>query len=171
MIILVLSDSHGRVDNIQSAFDRNRNASEILFLGDGLRDIERIDFGDKSPICVCGNCDTFSGFRRDVPNERILSFGEYTVLMMHGHTHHVKSSLLHAIKYAAEKGADILLYGHTHEKKDLYFAAGEQIDSYVLKKPLRVFNSGSIGAPKEGKASFGIIIMRGKDILTSHGEL
>ena len=36
------------------------------------------------------------------------------ILMLHGHTRHVKSSPMAAVYAAREYGADVLLFGHTH---------------------------------------------------------
>ncbi|MBQ8141194.1 MAG: YfcE family phosphodiesterase [Clostridia bacterium] len=172
MTLLILSDSHGRADNILRAYERNRQAAEILFLGDGLNDVQRVGFDGKVPICVRGNCDAGGVFSfSDVPAERILSFGEYNILMLHGHNYGVKSSLERAIARAAEKGADLLLYGHTHIRRDVYLPEGTEIGDVRLVKPLRVFNPGSIGSPRNGGYSFGLITIRSKDILTSHGEI
>ena len=172
MTLLVLSDSHGRFDKIKEAFDLNRGVLAVLFLGDGLRDVERVDFLHKPVISVRGNCDTFGFFADSLPQEeRMVRFGEYNIMLMHGHRFSVKGSLDTAMAYAARRGADILLFGHTHIRYDKYFAEGTELGGEILKKPLRVFNPGSIGAPRESGYSFGLIGIRGKDVLTSHGEL
>lgn len=172
MTLLVLSDSHGRVNKIESAFALNPNADAILFLGDGLRDIDRAEILGKPIVAVRGNCDVF-GFSSltSAPDEHMTSFGEYNVMLMHGHTFYVKETLSRAIAYAASKGADLLIYGHTHTRHDEYIPQGTEIGGAVLTKPLRVFNPGSIGSPRDGRYSFGLITIRGKDILTSHGEV
>ena len=43
MELLIVSDSHGRAENIQSALERQIKAPDaILFLGDGARDLDRL---------------------------------------------------------------------------------------------------------------------------------
>lgn len=172
MTLIVLSDSHGRVDKIEAAVAKNKNAAAILFLGDGLRDLDRAELYGIPVISVRGNCD-FYGFSSlcDTPEERVLQFGEYNIMMAHGHSLYVKHGPQRAISRAAEAGADLLLYGHTHERLDKYIPEGEEIGGVVLKKPLRIFNPGSVGAPRDRRYSFGVITIRGKDILTSHGEV
>jgi len=65
--------------------------------------------------------------------------------------------------YAAEeKGADVLLFGHTHEPTDTFIPQGE----YNLNKPLHIFNPGSL---KE--YSYGLCEIRNGEFLFSHGTI
>lgn len=168
MTILVLSDSHGRVNNISDAVALNKNAEAVLFLGDGLRDLSRAETLGKPIISVRGNCDISSS---DVNGVYTLSFGEYNIMLTHGHLFSVKSTLDTLAAHAASIGADIALFGHTHIPFDKYLPAGSTVGGVMLQKPLRLFNPGSIGEPRGSRASFGLITIRGRDILTSHGEL
>jgi predicted phosphodiesterase len=86
--------------------------------------------------------------------------------MLHGHTRGVKSGLESAIYAAAEREADVLLFGHTHELEDKYMPEGG-----TLKKPLRIFNPGSLGSSYDGRGHFGLIQIKGGQILTSHGKI
>ena len=169
MTLLVLSDSHGRRDNLEKAISLAGKPTAILFLGDGLRDIDSV-FSEAPIYSVRGNCDFFGASLFDEPDERILTFGEYNVLMTHGHTHSVKASPEHAMAYAALKGADILLYGHTHQKHEAYIKEGSTVCGVTLKKPLWVLNPGSIGCSANGY-SFGTVTIRGKDVLLGFGRV
>ncbi len=171
MISLILSDSHGRRDRIEEAVRRAGKVDQILFLGDLTRDIEDICL-DAPLISVRGNCDAFSLFGGgDIPEERRISVGEYTVLMMHGHTASVKHTFLNAIAKAVAADADVLLFGHTHIPVCEYLHEGYELCGTRLKKPLRIFNPGSIGRPYEGRPTFGIMTVRRDGILLSHGRL
>ena len=112
MKLLVLSDSHGNVDNMARAVELTQ-PRHILHLGDCLRDAQALHerFPNISMDAVPGNCD-WGSF--DQP-ERLLEFEGVRVLMMHGHTRNVKSSPLAAQYAAREWGADVLLFGHTHQ--------------------------------------------------------
>ena len=162
MVILVFSDSHGRADKLRAAAEKCVGAREMLFLGDGLRDIETAWLD--GAICVRGNCDMFGA--DDCPTERILHFGEYTVMMTHGHLLSVKSNIEKAARAAAERGADMLIFGHTHKRCDAYLPAGQVVDGFTLERPLRLFNPGSI---KEG--SVGVLTLRDGVPLTSFGDV
>jgi hypothetical protein len=112
MKLLVLSDSHGNVDNMVQAVEREA-PQEILHLGDCWRDGERLHdlFPDIPFAQVPGNCD----FRSTEPAEQLLFIQDKRVLICHGHTYGVKQSLLSAGYAAEEQNLDLFLFGHTHK--------------------------------------------------------
>ena len=105
-------------------------------------------------------------FIRFMVDNGVLRFGEYNVMMMHGHMYSAKASLTFAASEAAKRGADLLLFGHTHKQTDIYLPAGSELDGIILEKPLRLFNPGAL---KDG--SFGTLTLRGGVPLTSFGQL
>ena len=112
MKILVLSDSHGNIVNMEKAVEQS--APRMIFhLGDCWRDAEQLH--DRFPGIpleqVPGNCD----FRPDLPAERLLFVENKRVLLCHGHTYGVKSSLLTAGFTAEEQKLDLFCFGHTHQ--------------------------------------------------------
>ena len=111
MKILVLSDSHGNVDNMARCVEMVA-PRHILHLGDCIRDAEALqDLFPHIPMtAVPGNCD----WGRTEPGEVLCELGGKRILMMHGHTRSVKHTTLNARYAAREAGADILLFGHTH---------------------------------------------------------
>ncbi len=111
MKILVLSDSHGNIDNMVRAVEAS-TPRMILHLGDCWRDGERLHaLFPKIPLeQVPGNCD----FRPSEPAERLLFLEDKRVLICHGHTYGVKQSLLSAGYAAEEQNLDLFLFGHTH---------------------------------------------------------
>jgi len=159
MKILVFSDSHGRWKNIDEALSLHGGVCDaVLFLGDGLSDIERIK--DKYPniafFCVRGNCDVF-GFS-DTPDEEILNFDGIRIFFTHGHKYGVKGSFGYILNKAVELGADAVLFGHTHTP----YASVE----YFGEKRVQIFNPGSIAI-----GGYGIINTSGKVIVTSWGSI
>ena len=166
MDILIASDTHGRRDRLAEVLRRN-GAGILLFLGDGLRDLEVVS-EDVTVRAVRGNCD-FTG--RDIPESRIENFGTCRVFMTHGHRFGVKSSLTSAICTAAEADADILLYGHTHIPFERMLPTGFEIGGCTLKKPLQVFCPGSLGEPRDGIPTFGTLTIRNGIPLLAHGKL
>ena len=109
--LLVLSDSHGNVDNMVQAVEQS-NPDMILHLGDVMRDADKLhEFFPNIPLeQVPGNCD-YAAF--EAP-ERILFIEDKRVMMCHGHTLRVKQSLITAMYAAMEQNADLFLFGHTH---------------------------------------------------------
>ena len=87
MRVLVVSDSHGNVDNMVRAVEWVQ-PDYVLHLGDCQRDLEalRREFPGLAMEGVPGNCDT----------------------------RNVKSSPMAAMYAAKECGAQVLLFGHTH---------------------------------------------------------
>lgn len=167
MEFLIFSDSHGRVENIQAAIERQiKNPDAILFLGDGARDLDRLFLIDTPLWAVRGNCDWASSDYAD-KTERLLFFEGHTILLCHGHEWGVKGGLSALIAHAAEVGADIVLFGHTHVPTITTIAAGETIGKTVLSRPMYLFNPGSIGY----EGNFGVLILKGESVLLSHGSL
>ena len=111
MDILVLSDSHGAVAPMVRAVELAK-PDLILHLGDCWRDGEqlRARFPDIPLEQVPGNCD----FQPEEPAERLLVLEGKRILMCHGHTYRVKTSLLLAGFAAEEQQLDLFLFGHTH---------------------------------------------------------
>ena len=111
MKILVLSDSHGNISRMIRAVEKE--APRMIFhLGDCWLDAERLQtyFPDIPIRQVPGNCD----FRPDEPAEQLLCLEDRRILLCHGHTFGVKTSLLRAGYAAEEKDLDVFLFGHTH---------------------------------------------------------
>ena len=166
MTFVVLSDTHGRCDRIEKVLSMNKTRDGVLFLGDRLCDVIDVD----DAISVRGNCDGISFFGAE-PDERMLCFDGVRILMMHGHTHAVKSGTDRAIAYALSRGADVLLYGHTHVREERYYPAGSEIGSLKTEKPIYVFNPGSLATPSDGRPSFGILQIKNSSVLLSHGTV
>ncbi len=167
MEFLIVSDSHGRVENIQTAIERQiKSPDAILFLGDGARDLDRLFLVDTPLWAVRGNCDWYSSDLAD-RTERLLYLEGHTILLCHGHEWGVKGGLGALISHAADVGADIVLFGHTHVPTLQTIAAGETVGKTTLSRPMYLFNPGSIGY----EGSFGTLTLRGDTVLFSHGCL
>ncbi|NLU23292.1 MAG: YfcE family phosphodiesterase [Clostridiales bacterium] len=112
MRILVLSDSHGQVDNMVRCVELVE-PNCILHLGDCWPDAQKLHrlFPAIPLEQVPGNCDWGSAEAA----ERLLEIGGKRIFMMHGHTRNVKYGTMSAVCAARECGADVLLFGHTHQ--------------------------------------------------------
>ncbi|MDR3851340.1 MAG: metallophosphoesterase family protein [Gemmiger sp.] len=114
--VLVVSDVHGRVTPLRWLL-KNETADALFFLGDGLYDLDQAIAANGAapdyPIYrVRGNCDI--GF--DDPAEGLAPFGGVLFFYTHGHLFGVKSGYERIAEYAADRGADVVLFGHTHYK-------------------------------------------------------
>lgn len=113
MRILVFSDSHGSSRCIEEALLIHQDASAVIHLGDGERDMSRVEdlLEGKKVIQVCGNCD----FASLLPCNEIVTLGGVKIFCSHGHTELVKHGTGALRSKARSLGAHIALYGHTHE--------------------------------------------------------
>jgi putative phosphoesterase len=172
MTLLVLSDSHGRPDLIEEAIRRVR-PDGILFAGDGLRDLSRVEIS--CPLwAVAGNCDwlttplIISGAILEPQNEELITVEGVRILLMHGHKYGVKSDLGQAVARAVQRDADLLIFGHTHIPLELHLRPDGGRADFSVTKPLTLFNPGSLG---DHHASFGTVTVRNGQLLCGHGEL
>ncbi len=122
MKVLVLSDSHGGARRISEILATD-NFGAVIFLGDVVRDTERIT--GTTLYCVKGNCDMFEL----EPDERIIDIGGKLIFITHGHNYHVKSGYGAFINAALAKGVDVALCGHTHVQ---HF---ERVDKLIVANP------------------------------------
>lgn len=146
MKILVLSDTHGRLDTAEKLIEEI-NPDYTLHLGDMAEDCRYLEamFPQKIITSVKGNNDYFD---KTYPLERIFTLCGKRFFMCHGHKYNVKSSLL-ALKYKGmEEKADIILFGHTH------IPYTENTDGVIMLNP------GSVG-------TYGIIELNESEVIAS----
>lgn len=150
MRILVISDSHGNARKLFNVIDAHSDIDTIFFLGDGIREFEDVydAYPEKKLYSVRGNCDFIS----NRPSTDLCKLGKGLILYTHGDAYNVKSGLGNLIIAAKERGAGIVLFGHTHQRC-------AQIHNGVC-----LFNPGSLG----GDGSYGIIEISDGKINMSH---
>ena len=137
MKILVMSDSHGRDNNILRAIKAEQPLDAIIHLGDFQEDPEQFRLFAKGicPMYLCdGNCDFYPG----IPSEQILELGGHRLLITHGHYYYVNFGVGDLLADAKANGCDVALYGHTHRP-----------DEDVSDPECMVLNPGSISFPRQ----------------------
>ena len=149
---------------MQRVISAHPTASHVLFCGDGAKDLVKMIslFPKKIFLNVRGNCDGLYG-ALDVPEERLFTLFGHKILLLHGHTVGVKGGVGFAAAYAAKNGADILIFGHTHLPYEGRVTVGEY--------DVHLFNPGSIGSPRNGSYSYGILTVKENGYLFSHGSI
>ena len=112
MKLLILSDSHRELEYMREAVRRER-PDAVIHLGDHFTDADALaqEFAGLPVLSVRGNCDYFSQQRAD---ELLRTFEGVKIFGTHGHRYGVKQGLLRAELAARQRGADVLLFGHTH---------------------------------------------------------
>jgi putative phosphoesterase len=150
--IAVVSDTHRTRSAIIKvcAILQRENPDLVIHLGDVMEDADAMeDILHREVRRVPGNCD----FSLKEPSELLLIVEGFRILVVHGHHHRVKRGLRDLASDAKRKGADIVLYGHTHVAQE------DEISGVQL------FNPGSAALPKGGqKASFAMMDLKGKEV-------
>ena len=115
MKVCVFSDSHGYAGNMIAALELEQ-PDICLFLGDGERDLMKLEerYPDMPIYAVRGNCD----FNTNLNNILLLRIDGVTIYMTHGHLSYVKYEYRFETlaSQALDAGADIAVFGHTHEQ-------------------------------------------------------
>jgi putative phosphoesterase len=149
MKILIVSDTHGRLSNLEKVIAKVSPLDLMLHLGDFESGEDYITSIAFCPVeFVSGNNDFFA----DVPKEKIITLGSHTILMTHGHRYGVNFGTGRLKEAALLQGADIVLYGHTHRP------------SIDLSTGVWAVNPGSISQPRQenGKPSYIIMDIDGQ---------
>ena len=114
MRIVVTSDVHRNSRRFFEILDRHeKNADLFINLGDSEKEIQMLEIEkpDVKIKYVAGNCD----FNLVAPYEQCIEFNGKKVFFTHGHHYYVKHGYGELIRRARQEGADICLFGHTHE--------------------------------------------------------
>lgn len=121
MKLIVLSDSHGDTTTVEEIISQQADA--VFHCGDSELPADHPMLANLH--IVRGNCD------RDTRMPAIVTVqaGNDKILVVHGHEHGVKNSLLALSYAAAEQQATIVLFGHSH----LYGA--EMINGVLFVNP------------------------------------
>lgn len=135
MKILIVSDTHGREYTLEKALKKTGPIDQLIHLGDVEGGEERIRMlaGNAPAAIIAGNNDFFC----DLPDERMFTLEGYRIWMTHGHRYFVHSGILYLEREARKKGADIVMYGHTHKPM------------IQQEEKLLVLNPGSLSLPRQ----------------------
>ena len=161
MKCLVFSDTHGSSAVMKKALSHHPDAEVVFFLGDGLNDADKVAKGhsDKAWIAVRGNCDWSAIFKdRETLKVESITLGGHKIVLTHGDLYCVKYTMGVIKGLAAREGADIMLFGHTHDPLEQYVSD--------VDHPFYLFNPGTASGHK---GSYGIINITDSGVLLSHG--
>lgn len=135
MKCLIMSDSHGHLENMYSVFKDDYDY--LIHAGDQYPDFRYLqkEYGINGQG-VKGNVDSHGHGEE----EAIFELAGKKVLLTHGHHHRVNFGMTKLYFYAKSKEVDVVIFGHTHRR--LY----EVVDDILF------INPGSIHSPRDGKA-------------------
>lgn len=144
MRILIISDTHGSHRGYDKVIEQAGKVDLLLHMGDVEGGEYYIEQTAGCPVYfVSGNNDWYS----ELPEEQVLQIGKYKVLMTHGHGYYVSMDTRRLKKKAAERGIQIVMYGHTHRP---------DID---LEGDVIAINPGSLSYPRQPGRQRTYIIM------------
>ena len=143
MKILVIGDTHGKLNKVRDIFPKLKNIDLIAHTGDHYSDASQLskEFGIPA-IAVKGNCDgsTSSSDFEIIETE----YGK--LLLTHGHADQVDYKLDSLMYKAMENDCKAAIFGHTH-KALIDEASG-----------IKFINPGSLTKPRDGSdGSYAII--------------
>ncbi len=146
--ILIMSDSHGRNENVELAIAQVREEigefQMLIHLGDvgDAREIESL--AGVPCYIVRGNTD----YDAKLLNANVIEAGGHRIFATHGHLYQVDMRL-DLLRFAAlENDCDIAMYGHTHVP---YLE--EDLDDVTILNP------GSISKPRQADHRYTYMVM------------
>ena len=133
MKVLIVSDTHRKNDLYLDILDKEK-PDLVLHCGDSEGSEYALTAAADCPVhIVLGNNDFFS----NLPRELILEIGPHTGWMVHGHNYHVSLGTEYLADEALDRGADVVLFGHTHRP---FLEEGEE---------MTICNPGSLSYPRQ----------------------
>ncbi len=152
MKILVIGDTHGKLDKVRDIYPKLTDIDIIAHTGDHMRDGTALEKELGVPVfCVKGNCD--GGSDRDF---KIIETEFGSILLIHGHMQNVKYHLNSLMYKTMEENCKAVFFGHTHQSM-VYETGG-----------IHFVNPGSLTLPRDGSSgSYAIVRTSEKDFNAS----
>lgn len=144
MKILVVSDTHGRDRELETAVEREAPFDKLIHCGDVEGREIFIEALADCPCCiVAGNNDFFC----DLPREQEITIGGKKALVTHGHYYGVSIDLSGIADEARSRGCEIAFFGHTHKPV------------VAQKNGVLVINPGSLAYPRQSGCKSSYVIL------------
>lgn len=134
MRILIVSDTHKSHRNLERVLEQTVDIDMLIHLGDTEGGEYYIQALADCPVHIIGgNNDFFS----ELPREEEFEIQGKHIFITHGHYYYVTMNEEYLKKEAKDRGADIVMYGHTHKPA-------------LTREPgLITLNPGSIAYPRQ----------------------
>lgn len=134
MNVLIVSDTHKSHANLEKVLEQNKGIDMLIHLGDAEGREDYIEAIAGCPLhIISGNNDFFS----ELPREKEFFIGSSQVFITHGHYYYVGMGEETLMEEARGRGADIVMYGHTHRP------------ALTIEEDLITLNPGSIAYPRQ----------------------
>ncbi len=156
MRILIVSDTHQSPYTLEQVVESNPDIDMLLHLGDVEGAEEYVRSLVSCPVYIlAGNCDGLA----DLPGELELDIGGHHAFLTHGHRYGVTRGEQTIREEALARGADIVMYGHTHKP------VCHEDDG------LLILNPGSVAYPRQSGRRGSYILMEIEKNGTVHCEI
>lgn len=144
MKVLIVSDTHGKHDEIEEALRREKPLDLLIHLGDaqGYEDYIQ-SLAECEMEVVKGNVDR----NQNLPRDKEIVLENMHILLTHGHCHGVNTGLDRLYMLGVQKGVDVVMYGHTH------------VPLLHTDRMLTILNPGSISEPRQEDGRPSYIVM------------
>jgi hypothetical protein len=156
MKVLVVSDTHGRDENLEEVLIQESPFDLFVHCGDVEGREIFLEAAVDCPACmVAGNNDFFS----DLPREDVVVLGKHRVFVTHGHTYGVSWEMDELLEAAKSRKCDVVLFGHTH------YPMIRKFDDVLA------INPGSLTYPRQSgrRPSYAVLTVDSTD--TIHAEI
>ncbi|ASF40082.1 phosphodiesterase [Halobacillus halophilus] len=122
--VLIISDSHGLEQELMDVKKRHQHEVDaMLHCGDSELSYDSKEL--EGFYYAKGNCD----FEPEMENDQVVTVGDITFLLTHGHLYQIKSTLMPLSYKAEESGAQIACFGHSH------IAGAEKVNEKLFINP------------------------------------
>ncbi|MCS5421165.1 MULTISPECIES: metallophosphoesterase family protein [Psychrilyobacter] len=151
MKVLIVSDSHSRLDNLMKIWEKEV-PDVVISAGDYSKDVEELSYiyEDSEYYIVRGNCDYMDNNTED---NLEFELSDKKIFLTHGHLYGVKTSYDYLRMEANDRGTDLCIFGHTHIP-------------YLEEEGMILFNPGAV---KDGL--YGILEINNDKINIEHRKL
>lgn len=147
MKILVVSDTHGRDENLERVLEIESPFDVLIHCGDVEGREDYIEAAADCPVyMVAGNNDFFS----DLEQEMVFELAGRRIFLTHGHYYRVSMELDRLVDEALDRKADVVLFGHIHRPVC-------QKEQGVL-----VVNPGSLSYPRQSGRAPSYAVLHGE---------
>jgi len=144
MKVLVVSDTHGRDENLEWVVSYETPIDAMIHCGDVEGSEDYFEALLDCPVyMVRGNNDFFS----DLHSEIIVELGGKKIMVTHGHYYGVSMGPERLIDEGLDRGVDIVMFGHTHRP------------FFLEEKDIIVLNPGSLSYPRQSRREPTYLIM------------
>lgn len=144
MKILIVSDTHRQNENYKKVIQKEAPIDMLIHCGDAE--------GSEELISQLANCETKiilgnNDFFAQLPKEIMFEIGDNKIFLTHGHNYGVNMGNRVIKEEARARGANIVIYGHTHRP------------IIEIEENLVVINPGSLTYPRQENKSPSYVIM------------